>query len=437
MCKCLWRMCKCFEFAAKQAINDAKTPKFAIFFLSLQPKNFRQMKRAIKLRILFWTMTAAMLPLMTSCFKEEPFNAECDIETAWVEVENVDDVFYHESDAKVNVIYASSTVIFNVKPEADVTAMSPMFNLTEGATISPANGSTHDFSGAGVQYTVTSQDGKWKRTYLVRFVRPYEVVTDEIVMDFEKFDFVDAKLKRYYQWFSEDGTEGDYWANGNAGYKMSYRAALPEEYPTNPLEHGYEGYGVKLTTCNTFKWGEDYQKPIAAGNLYLGTFTTKYALTNTLLCTNFGIRWNKRPYKLTGYYKFKAGEQFIDKDKNVLNRKDVGSIYSVLYRNRDKDGNAIVLHGDDVLTNENIVALAKVKDLHETNEWTYFEVEYEYSEEIDFDLLASFGYNFTVVFSSSEDGASFEGAIGSTLCVDKVRVICKTKENKEEEEEAE
>lgn len=380
-------------------------------------------------------MTAAMLPLMTSCFKEEPFNAECDIETAWVEVENVDDVFYHESDAKVNVIYASSTVIFNVKPEADVTAMSPMFNLTEGATISPANGSTHDFSGAGVQYTVTSQDGKWKRTYLVRFVRPYNLVTDEIKMDFEKFE-LEPKNHKFYEWHSEDGTDGDYWASGNAGFKLSKATAKPFDYPTAPLLEGYEGNGIILTTRDTGPLGKAMGKPIASGNLYLGVFDVTYApyKERTLECTKFGIRWNKRPVKMTGYYKYKAGDKFIDRDFNEIDRKDVGSLYSVLYRNHDKNGNVVVLDGADVQTNENIVAIAKVKDVHETDEWTYFEVEYEYSEDIDFDLLEKYGYNFTVVFASSVKGDLFEGAIGSTLCVDKVRVICKTKESQEEED---
>jgi hypothetical protein len=40
----------------------------------------------------------------------------------------------------------------------------------------------------------------------------------------------------------------------------------------------------------------------------------------------------------------------------------------------------------------------------------------------DPEVLAEQGYNMTVVFSSSKDGATFEGAIGSTLCIDEVKV---------------
>ena len=40
------------------------------------------------------------------------------------------------------------------------------------------------------------------------------------------------------------------------------------------------------------------------------------------------------------------------------------------------------------------------------------------------ELLEEYGYNFTIVFSSSVDGDMFEGAIDSEMYVDKVRVVC-------------
>lgn len=393
------------------------------------------MKKRMRFRkqIFVASVLLALSAALTGCFKEEPLNAECDIEKAWVEVNNVDDMFYHETDAQVEVLYSSSTVIFNVKPEADLTSLSPRFAITDGATITPENGSTHDFSGAGVRYTVTSQDGKWKREYLVRFVKPYNIVTNEIKMDFEKFD-LDPTFHRFYDWQSEDGTEGIYWTSGNGGFRLSKASAKPYDYPTSPLAEGYDGYGVQLITRDTGALGRGTNKPIAAGNLYLGTFDSKTALTNALAATHFGIRWNKQPVKITGYYKYSKGKEFIDKDFKIQERDDIGDIYSVLYRNHDKDGNEVMLYGDDVLTNPNIVAIARIKDMRYTDEWTYFELDYEYKEDIDYDLLENYGYNFTVVFSSSKDGATFEGAIGSRLCVDKVRVICKTREDIVEED---
>ena len=89
----------------------------------------------------------------------------------------------------------------------------------------------------------------------------------------------------------------------------------------------------------------------------------------------------------------------------------------------------IVLYGDNVQTSPQVVAIAKLDNLINTEEWTPFEINFNYYEEIDEQLLENYGYNFTIVCSSSERGAYFEGAIGSTLMVDKFRIICsKTEE---------
>ena len=121
--------------------------------------------------------------------------------------------------------------------------------------------------------------------------------------------------------------------------------------------------------------------------------------------------------------KYKAGDTFKDRNGKVVDRLDNGSIYAVFYRNHDEDGQPVMLFGDDVQTNPHIVAIAKVPDVHQTGEWTYFETDFAYTEDIDMALLAEYGYNLTIVFSSSVDGDVFEGAIGSELYVDKVRLI--------------
>ena len=96
----------------------------------------------------------------------------------------------------------------------------------------------------------------------------------------------------------------------------------------------------------------------------------------------------------------------------------------MIYRNTDAEGNAVLLDGADVLSNPNIVGLARISGVVETDEWTHFEIPVEYTEEIDDDLLVEYGYNMTICFSSSIDGAYFEGAPGSTFYVDKVTLEC-------------
>ena len=96
----------------------------------------------------------------------------------------------------------------------------------------------------------------------------------------------------------------------------------------------------------------------------------------------------------------------------------------MLYRNRDAQGNEVMLFGEDYKTNPNIVALAEMKEIPETDTWTPFEITFEYYKEIDPDILLRQGYSLTVVFTSSTDGAYYEGAPGSTLYIDDVDIEC-------------
>jgi hypothetical protein len=367
----------------------------------------------------------------TSCFKEEPLNTECDIEKAWVHVNDLEASFYNANDTLINVISNEDKIVFTMRDDADVTAFAPQFTITPGATITPASGSVHDFSNGPVTYTVTSQDGKWSRKYLVSCNRMARYTTSVIDFDFEHYE-LDKDYHKFYVWHNTlpDGSLGDDWATGNYGFYIANSNSAPNEFPTFVLENGYEGQGVQFVTRDTGPMGRRLGKPIAAGNLFLGKFNIISALLQPLKATEFGIPFTQKPVKLSGYYQYSPSSPFTDKDFNVHpERTDAGDIYSVLYINHDRNGNPLVLYGDNVLSSENIVAVARVKNVNETNgQWVKFDIEYEYKKEIDPEMLANRGYNLTIVFSSSIDGATFEGAIGSTLKIDSVKLTCETKE---------
>lgn len=373
----------------------------------------------------------ALTTVSTSCFKEEPLNAECDIEKAWLHVDDVESTFYTPNDTLIEVISTEDKITFTMRGEADITALAPQFTITQGATITPASGSVHDFSQGPVTYTVTSQDGKWSRTYTVECNRVSHYITSEINYNFEHFE-LDSRYHNFYIWHNTlpDGSLGNDWASGNEGFRLSMSKAKPEEYPTSVLNEGYEGHGVLLTTRTTGSLGKMNGKPIAAGNMFLGKFDIAKAMTATLKATEFGVPFDYKPLRLEGYYQYSPGSPFIDKSfTEYPNRIDAGDIYSVLYLNHDSRGNSVVLYGDNVLSSSQIVAIARVKDIKKTNgQWVHFDIEYEYLKEFDYDILARRGYNFTIVFSSSINGATFEGAIGSELKVDKVRLTCEIKE---------
>ena len=366
---------------------------------------------------------------LSSCFKDEAPNAECDIIEASLHVDNPTDIFYNPTDTLVRVLYTDDNISFSVRRKADLTSLAPTFRITDGATISPASGSVHDFSKGPVIYTVTSEDKEWSRSYKVSFIPVIRTSKDTLSFNFEDYH-LDSKDK-YYIWCEkhEDGNMYDDWATGNAGYGLTNGSAGPEAYPSTVLDEGYEGKGVKLVTCSTGPFGQMVKLPLAAGNLFLGTFDMSIALKTPRLATGFGLPFDKKPKTFTGYYKYKPGENFQNKDESIVEGKvDEASVYAILYRNHDEDGNPVVLNGDNVQTSPLIVAKAIAANIVPTDKWTEFTVDFSYLEDFDLDLLENRGYNLAVVFSSSADGAFFQGAIGSTLCIDNVKIICETVE---------
>ena len=362
-----------------------------------------------------------------SCFKDEPLNAECDIEQAYIHAgDKLNSWFLFDSDTLQYVQSDQNKIEFTMSAMADLTQIAPLFRLTPGATISPANGSVHDFSKGSVKYTVTSEDGQWSRIYFVS-IRKMLYFGSEHEFNFENC----YEDKGYYHWqepwkdANGNTTKEAIWATGNPGYKISNSSTAAENYPTAPIDEGYEGKGVKLSTCRTSGLADMVQKPIA-GNLFIGQFDPSNALQDAMSATKFGrpFSFNTQPKTFTGYYKYKAGEKFTDQYMHVLEQKDYGTIYAVFYDNHNAKGEAVVLYGNNVQTSEQVVALARLDNIDNTPEWTPFTLNFIYRKAVDMQKLKAGGYSLAIVCSSSTNGAEFMGAVGSTLWVDKFKITC-------------
>ena len=395
------------------------------------------MKIKVLSQFIIASFTAASILSLTSCFKDEPLNAECDIEQAYIHPGPLLKLWFaNAADTLVNVQSDQDKIEFTMRPFASLKKQAPEFRLTPGATIQPESGSVHDFSKGPVTYVVTSEDKQWTRTYQVSIKKGQTAMSNEF-----EFEFENAYLnKGYYNWKENwNGEELDIWATGNPGFKISNSSAKPEEYPSVMIEDGYQGKGVKLTTQRTSKLADMVKKPIAAGNLFIGQFDSTDALRDAMKATKFGrpFSFSSKPLKLEGWYKYQAGEKFTDKEMKELDRKDYGTIYAVLYENIDEKGNQVILYGDNVQSSKQIVALALVGETHDDNgkvaigntpEWHHFSVDFDYQsygKTIDPLKLKNGGYSLTIVCSSSSDGANFLGAVGSTLWVDSFKLICK------------
>lgn len=375
---------------------------------------------------------------MGSCIGDEPLNAECDIEEVSLTMADAESVFYHEYDTLQVVSSAVDSVGFLIRYDKNVGELPLNLKLTPGAKpyimengeyVPFKQGSLVDFSNEQVrQFRIVSQDGRWARLYRINIVHDKAPEKEHLFMNIT-FDYFELNSTgKYHVWYGveENSISYDQWATGNPGFNLSKSSAKVEEYPTLGVQTGGVDGGpyLKLETRDTGAFGRMVNMRLAAGNLFIGTFDVANALKDAMAATRFGLPFKHKPVKVSGWYKFKAGERFQDRKGNAVDRVDQPDIYCVMYRNQDADGNQVLLYGDDVLTSPAIVGLARITGVVETDEWTSFEMSLNYTSELDSELLENNGYSMTISFASSIEGASFEGAPGSVFCVDNVTIEC-------------
>ena len=363
--------------------------------------------------------TTLLSLLSTACIQNEEPNTEADILKCILpkEIFEYDNTNYYEPyDESINAY----PLYISVNSKATLTQLAPEFVLTEGATIEPASGSIQDFTHP-VRYTVTSADGKWHRTYSVSISDDLQIIPEQF-----HFDKLSSKSSKYHIFYEENKAKGEFmeWASANQGYMLVSGNSPATEYPTSQADGGIENSKcAKLVTKSTGGLGSLVGAPLAAGNLFLGSFDLSKALTQTLQSTHFGLPTTKKPLRFTGYYKYKPGEQMQDAKGNKIEGTDEGAIYAVVYKNHDAEGNSIYLTGEDIMTNPLRVAMAKLYDVRRCDDWTSFDVAFDYWEDIDVNLLHNMGYSLAILCSSSKNGDLYEGALGSTLWVDNLRII--------------
>lgn len=396
---------------------------------------------------LLLTLLTGLLSL-NSCIQEEPLNAECDIT-------GIDSLWLNDNSKVISTYdITNNAVNFNIKRKVNGEAVSresfsPKFILTPGATLTAkvndveveANGLTRNFENVQ-QYYTHSEDGNWSKTYSVSFSY-LPLPTTEWKMSFENHELETAK-QRYQTWYEMDANDTsnprrNWWSTGNPGFAICGMAQTAADYPSTVDENGVEGKCVKLVTRSTGDFGKRTSMPIAAGNLFIGTFNASVAAISqakALQATKFGLPLvQSQPLRFEGYYKYKAGNTFTDSRLNVLaEQHDTADIYAVVYYNRDtKDTTKVVtLDGSDVLSSDRIVYLARIDapvefagsmDDLAASEWVQFSEEFKPFGSREMDLAHPENYSIAVVMTSSRQGAYFKGAVGSTLYVDELKVV--------------
>ena len=316
---------------------------------------------------------------------------------------------------------AKSTITFKVNDEAteeELKALVPAIAISEKATVTPASGVAQDFSGGkSVVYTVVAEDGTSRK-----YTASIEGVQNIMKYSLDEWSEFDAGNSYENYWTPEPA---GFLATSNGGAKMlnGSSSAVKVGYPVMEESEGFSGKAAKLVTLDSRAHALGSMAPITSGSLFTGTFSLN--MLAPLKSTKFGIAYDKEPKLLKGVYKYKAGTNYIDGSvkpaQEGLNIIDECSIAAVLYEAKDAAGKDVTLTGVDINTSEYRVAEARLKDGTDKDEWTTFELAFEYLPEKSYDSTKE--YKLAIICSSSKEGDKFKGAANSTLIVDELEVI--------------
>lgn len=344
------------------------------------------------------------LIIISSCIRDEAPDTEADILSCLLPGVNM----------TTSPIINNTSVRIFVEPGTDLSDLAPEFTLTPGATIDPPSGTRLNFQ-SPQRYKVTAADGIWKKLYTV------SVIDTELATSYHFEDTLGGQ--RYYIFVErEKGKVIMEWASGNAGYALTGVPHTADDYPTFQISEGENNKCLSLVTRSTGFFGSLMGMPIAAGNLFIGSFDVAHALSNPLKATKFGLPFLHIPTYLTGSYQYKAGSQYIEGGEPVQGKRDICDIYAIFY---ETSATTPTLDGTNAFTSPNLVSIARITNAKETHEWTHFNIPFTTlaGKFIDKEKLRMGKYNIAIVFTSSIEGDHFNGAIGSTLLIDEAELI--------------
>lgn len=219
-----------------------------------------------------------------------------------------------------------------------------------------------------------------------------------------------------------DNPAHSYWVSASNNGYTNFTNDL-SKYPVLELKEAYKNSGVELISRPPIGTFAAFSPKLIAGALYSGHIVGNNKNQNPV---RFGQKWTAEPLKLTFHYKYKAGEEAI----GGLEGKDQASVNAILY---DVTYDEAYLDKHSVKGDSRFVLQAYSK-LEESVDWKEITIQFEEKKKttLDFDKRK---YRLAIIFSSSARGDEYIGALGSTLCIDELTLVCKNKQAEKPSEE--
>jgi hypothetical protein len=346
---------------------------------------------------IFGSLLVLCLLLIAGCVKDEPQNPEADIESITLPANLI--------TADPVIDQSGRKIILYLTEEAYESGLAPTLSVSNGAIVTPQTGDSIYFDNTNV-YSVKSENGENRKDYSVAVFS-----VGNWVFNFE--DWGENTTSHYQFPIEEDGSQ--LWSSGNPGVAFAGVPQTPESYPTQSTPDGLNNTtAAEMRTVPGTALSEMLGIRLFAGSLFIGNFNVGQAIANPPMATEFGVPYIGRPAYFSGYYKYTPGPNFQDTDGNIVaGQEDEFALYAVFFRGPER------LDGTNVKTSNRLVAMAKLEYEGPKAAFTKFNIPFDYlsDEPLDQNMMVS------IVCSSSTDGENYQGAIGSTLTVDSLRII--------------
>lgn len=310
--------------------------------------------------------------------------------------------------------------------------LKPVIKTSDKATVVPASGEEVDFSVGSVEFIVTAEDGVTQTTYKVSCQKVGKYDFEEWVEEMDGETPLGCYLPigewgssnkgviflMYFDDPNGDGKLTDKFAVTYSGKEDAYvgnKAARIETLDTKGLYTG--------------KFLPNIPK-VTTGTLFLGSFDIESALTGNILnATKFGIPYKEKPLRIKGAYKYTSGKDFYEAtgmdDCHIAklnnDRVDECAINAILYVIENDDDPYLTGANAYDENNGKLVARAELKDGAAKNEYTSFDLEFEYKYGKTYDPNKK--YRLAIICASSKWSDTFSGAPGSVLYVDDIEII--------------
>lgn len=290
----------------------------------------------------------------------------------------------------------------------------PKFTLTPGATISPSAGDSINFSNGRVRFTVWAEDSIHRTIY--------QVYSDK------------AQALRYNMDLWETWPKGEtnndltyltpqeeIWQTGNEAlryWKKQGIYAMLSPYSVEKETQFIKGgdAAVKIST----RYVNAATPALQAGVFYTGE-EFEINLDEPLKSIRFGTPFETKPLKIKGWYSYTPGTQYYQNNTLKTEMADTCRISAILYEINDANE---TLDSLDIYKDEKIIAIGMFESGATTpNEYMPFEMRINYIKSYFFTKK----YKLAIIATPSRNGATFEGADGSTLWMDEIEIISQDK----------